>query len=183
MKIYTKTGDQGMTSLLGGTRVLKSHIRIEAYGTVDELNAHLGFLKDFEISPVVKERLLRIQNELFDMGAYLACEDQPAKFNLRMIREVNIERLENEIDDMEETLSPLRNFILPGGHPAVSQCHISRCVCRRAERNVIHLNEYQKVSPFVIRYLNRLSDYLFVLARKLASDLGIQEIIWTSREK
>lgn len=183
MKIYTKTGDQGMTSLLGGTRVLKSHIRIEAYGTVDELNAHLGLLKDFEISPAVKERLLRIQNELFDLGAFLACEDRPEKFNLRMIGEENIERLEHEIDDMEETLSPLRNFILPGGHLAVSQCHISRCVCRRAERNVIHLNEYQEVSSLAIRYLNRLSDYLFVLARKLASDLGIQEIIWTSGEK
>ncbi len=183
MKIYTKTGDQGTTSLLGGTRVLKSNIRIEAYGTVDELNAHLGMLNDFDIGPTLKSRILRIQHELFDIGAYLACETSPEKFHLPLIKEAHIQELELEIDQMEEELTPLRNFILPGGHPAVSQCHIARCVCRRAERNVIHLNEYQEVSILVIRYLNRLSDYLFVFARKLAKDFGIQEVIWTSRPK
>jgi cob(I)alamin adenosyltransferase len=183
MKIYTKTGDQGMTSLLGGARVLKSNIRIEAYGTVDELNAHLGLLKDLDISSSLKESILRIQHELFEIGAYLACETNPEKYNLQMIGEEDIHKLESEIDEMEEELTPLRNFILPGGHQAVSECHIARCVCRRAERNIIHLNEYHEVSGVVIRYLNRLSDYLFILARKLAKDFGIQEVIWTSREK
>lgn len=181
MKIYTKTGDQGTTSLLGGTRVLKSNIRIEAYGTVDELNAHLGLLKDYELATSLRNSLLRIQHELFDIGAYLACETNPEKFNLKLIGELHIQKLEMEIDQMEKELTPLKNFILPGGHPAVSQCHIARCVCRRAERNVIHLNEYQEVSGLIIRYLNRLSDYLFVFARKLAKYFGIQEVIWTSR--
>ena len=182
MKIYTKTGDQGKTSLLGGTRVLKSHIRIEAYGTVDELNAHLGLLKDMMADPVLKENLFRIQHELFDIGAYLACETDPGKFRLNLIEDHQIRRLEQEIDRMEETLSPLRNFILPGGHPMVSQCHIARCVCRRAERNVITLGENEAISGQVVIFLNRLSDYLFVLARKLTKDLGLQEIIWTSKK-
>ena len=182
MKIYTKTGDQGKTSLLGGTRVLKSHIRIEAYGTIDELNAQLGLLKDKEIDPALKENLFRIQHELFDIGAYLACETDPSKFRLRLIEERHIEKLEQEIDWMEEDLPPLRNFILPGGHPSVSFCHIARCVCRRAERNVITLNEYENISGMVIKYLNRLSDYLFVLARRISKDAGVAEIIWTARE-
>lgn len=182
MKIYTKTGDQGKTSLLGGTRVLKSHIRIEAYGTVDELNAHLGLLKDQPVDSGIKDNLFRIQHELFDMGAYLACEADPGKFRLNLIEDRHIQKLEEEIDRMEEELPPLKNFILPGGHPAVSQCHVARCVCRRAERNVITLNEYEKVSGNVVRYLNRLSDYLFVLARKLTKDAGIQEVIWTARK-
>jgi cob(I)alamin adenosyltransferase len=183
MKIYTKTGDHGMTSLLGGTRVLKSNVRIEAYGTVDELNAHLGLLRDFEISADLKEKILRIQYELFNLGASLARDNHPEEHNQNRIGEGNTNRLEKEIDEMEETLTPIRNFILPGGHPAVSQCHIARCVCRRAERNVVHLNEYQEVPQAEIKYLNRLSDYLFVLSRKLAKDFGIQEVVWTSREK
>jgi cob(I)alamin adenosyltransferase len=183
MKIYTKTGDQGETSLLGGTRVLKSNIRIEAYGTIDELNANLGLLKDYGMTEQLKERILRIQHELFDIGAYLACETDPERFKLRMIHSVQIQNLESEIDEMEEELTPLTNFILPGGHISVSQCHIARCVCRRAERNIIHLGEFHDVSELVIKYMNRLSDYLFVLARKLTKDHGVQEIIWRTREK
>jgi len=182
MKIYTKTGDQGKTSLLGGTRVLKSHIRINAYGTVDELNAHLGLLKDMMTDPDLKENLFRIQHELFDIGAYLACETDPGKYRLNLIEDKQISRLEQEIDLMEESLPPLRNFILPGGHPIVSQCHIARCVCRRAERNVITLGENEAISGQVVIFLNRLSDYLFVLARKITNDLGLQEIIWTSKK-
>jgi cob(I)alamin adenosyltransferase len=182
MKIYTKTGDQGKTSLLGGTRVLKSHFRIEAYGTVDEMNAHLGLLMDQPIDPRLRDNLFRIQHELFEIGSYLACETDPEKFKLKMIGDSHIQKLEQEIDQMEEELTPLKNFILPGGHPAVSQCHVARCVCRRAERNVIALNENEKISGSVIRYLNRLSDYLFVLARKLSKDAGIREIIWMTRE-
>ncbi|MBR9999349.1 MAG: cob(I)yrinic acid a,c-diamide adenosyltransferase, partial [Cyclobacteriaceae bacterium] len=158
------------------------HIRIEAYGTVDELNAHLGLLKDYEIAPHLRDNLFRVQHELFDMGAYLACETDPGKFKLNMIEERHIRKLEDEIDQMEEELSPLKNFILPGGHLVVSQCHIARCVCRRAERNVITLNEHEEISGTVIRYLNRLSDYLFVLARKLTKDAGIREVIWATRE-
>jgi len=181
MKIYTKTGDQGETSLLGGTRVLKSNIRIEAYGTIDELNANLGLLKDYDMAAHLKEKILRIQHELFDIGAYLACENDPARYKLKMIGDHHIQKLEYEIDEMDLELHPLTNFILPGGHLSVSQCHIARCVCRRAERNIIHLAEHQDVSETVISYLNRLSDYLFVLARKLAKDLEIQEVIWRTR--
>jgi cob(I)alamin adenosyltransferase len=183
MKIYTKTGDQGETSLLGGTRVPKSNIRIEAYGTIDELNAHMGLLNDQNIAADLKESILRIQHELFDIGAYLACETEPEKFKLRLINTHHIQMLESGIDQMENELSPLKNFILPGGHVSVSQCHVARCVCRRAERNVIQLAENQEVSELVIKYLNRLSDYLFVLARKIAKDQGIQEVIWSAREK
>ncbi len=180
MKIYTKTGDRGETSLLGGRRVSKTDIRIEAYGTVDELNSHLGLLRDYEISRELKNQLLVIQNELFDMGAYLACEDDPARFQISLITEEQIHRLESEIDDMEKQLKPLKNFILPGGHQAVSQCHIARCICRRVERNVLKVNETESIDHGVIRYLNRLSDYLFIMARKLAHDFGIDEIAWKS---
>jgi cob(I)alamin adenosyltransferase len=180
MKIYTKTGDKGETSLLGGRRVSKNDIRIEAYGTVDELNANLGLIHDYGISRDQKEKIHTIQNELFDMGAYLACEVDPEKFKLSLIGEDQILRLEEEIDEMEKDLSPLRNFILPAGHLAVSQCHVARCVCRRAERNIIHLSQQEKISDTVISYLNRLSDYLFVLSRKIAHDMGVEEIKWTS---
>jgi len=181
MKIYTKTGDKGLTSLLGGSRVSKSNIRIDAYGTIDELNAHLGLLKDYDIASGLKEIIFRIQHDLFDIGGYLACEVDPRKYNLHLIEESDIHRLEIEIDQMEKELELLKNFILPGGHLAVSQCHIARCVCRRAERKVTYLSEQQKIPDIIVRYLNRLSDYLFVLSRKIAKDFGVEEEIWTSR--
>lgn len=178
MKIYTKGGDKGSTSLLGGTRVLKSDIRIQAYGSVDELNGHIGLLRDQEIHSNLKERLTRIQIELFHIGSELACEYEPEKFKLVRIQEAQIKLLENEIDSMELELEPLKNFILPGGHPIISQCHIARSICRRVERNIVILSESEKIDIAIIQYTNRLSDYLFVLARKLAKDLDIEEIIW-----
>ncbi len=178
MKIYTKTGDKGETSLLGGTRVAKSHIRIDAYGTIDELNANLGLLHDQNLNNDLKQWIHVIQNELFDMGAYLACEADPRRYNLALVSEDQITRLEREIDLMEEVLKPLKNFILPAGHPAVSQCHVSRCVCRRAERKVILLSQSEEIPARIIQYLNRLSDYLFVMARKIGHDLGIHEVLW-----
>lgn len=183
MKIYTKTGDRGETSLLGGTRVPKTHRRIEAYGTIDELNAHLGLLHDQEIPEELKSRLHQIQHELFDMGAYLACEKDPERFNLKPAGEEQIKRLESEIDMMVKDLPPLKNFILPAGHMAVSQCHVARCVCRRAERLVIYLSQDDEVSDGVVKYLNRLSDYLFILARRIAFDLGVNEILWSPGPK
>jgi cob(I)alamin adenosyltransferase len=178
MKIYTKGGDKGQTSLLGGKRVLKSDPRIEAYGTIDELNANLGFLRDLEISETVKGDLFNIQNKLFVIGSILACEDDPAQYNLTNIDEMDIAFLEMGIDAMEKKLPVLRNFILPGGHIAVSQCHICRCICRRAERHVVLLGEVEVQEEVIIKYLNRLSDYLFVLARFLGHELGIEEINW-----
>jgi len=178
MKIYTKGGDKGGTSLLGGTRVLKSDIRIKAYGSVDELNAHTGLLRDQEIHSDLKERLTRIQHELFNIGSELACEYDPQKFNLVRIQESQIQVMEDEIDSMELELEPLKNFILPGGHPIISQCHIARCICRRVERNIVILSESEKIDIAIIKYMNRLSDYFFVLGRKLAKDLNIEEILW-----
>jgi len=181
MKIYTKGGDKGQTSLLGGKRVLKSNLRIEAYGTIDELNAHIGLLHDQEISDFIKNKLLGIQRRLFEIGAILACEVNPDQFSLSNISDEDIVDLENDIDVMEKELPVLRNFILPGGHPAVSQCHVARCICRRAERHVVFLSESEIVEDVIIRYLNRLSDHLFVLARKIGNDIGINEINWSPR--
>lgn len=180
MKIYTKGGDKGHTSLLGGRRVPKSDLRIEAYGTLDELNAHVGLLKDYDIAREHKDYLLVIQNDLFKMGSILACEVDPAVYKLANVEEEDISRMESRIDEMEKQLPMLKNFILPGGDIAVSQCHIARCVCRRAERYTVFLHEEEKIDALIIKYLNRLSDYLFVLARRIASDKGIQEINWTS---
>ena len=176
MKIYTKGGDKGKTSLLGGKRVSKSDMRIEAYGTVDELNANIGLLKDYDISNDYKHSLLKIQNDLFKMGSILACEVDPEGYNLSGIEDSDIIEIEKLIDEMENTLPVLKNFILPGGDLAVSQCHIARCVCRRAERLIVLLNEEEKIDDVIIRYLNRLSDFLFVLARKIGYDKGINEI-------
>ena len=178
MKIYTKTGDKGTTALFGGTRVPKHHIRIESYGTVDELNAHIGLLKDQDINPHYKDVLSHIQDRLFTVGAILATDPEKAilksgkeRLNIPKISEENIERLEKEMDIMNDSLPPMTNFILPGGHQTVSFCHIARCVCRRAERFAAALNDLEPVEPSTLKYLNRLSDYLFVLARKLSSDL------------
>lgn len=180
-KIYTKTGDQGETSLFGGKRLPKSHIRIEAYGTVDELNSWIGLLRDVANSDSVKHLLKDIQDRLFTLGANLASD--PDKDMLTPdILESDIAQLEKAIDTMNEELPPLKNFILPGGHTTVSFCHIARCVCRRAERQVVELALHEPVDMEVIRYLNRLSDYLFVLARLLAKDLNVTEIIWSPRK-
>ena len=190
MKIYTKTGDKGTTALFGGTRVPKHHIRIESYGTVDELNAHIGLLKDQDINPHYKDVLSHIQDRLFTVGAILATDPEKAilksgkeRLNIPKISEENIERLEKEMDVMNDSLPPMTNFILPGGHQTVSFCHIARCVCRRAERFAAALNDLEPVEPSTLKYLNRLSDYLFVLARKLTNDLKAKEIKWIPEKK
>ncbi|QFZ55301.1 cob(I)yrinic acid a,c-diamide adenosyltransferase [Oceanihabitans sp. IOP_32] len=185
MKIYTRTGDNGTTSLFGGTRVPKHHIRIESYGTVDELNSHLGLIRDQDINAHYKNLLMHIQDRLFTIGAILATDPEKAvlksgkeRLNIEKISLANIERLEQEMDAMNDELPPMTNFVLPGGHQTVSFCHIARCVCRRAERIATALYEYEPFEPNALTYLNRLSDYLFVLARKLAFDLEANEIKW-----
>jgi cob(I)alamin adenosyltransferase len=185
MKIYTKTGDKGTTALFGGTRVPKHHIRIESYGTVDELNSHIGLIRDQKIDKHYKETLVHIQDRLFTLGAILATDPEKAtlksgkeRLNIPKISEENITRLENEMDLMNEALPPMTHFVLPGGHPTVSYCHIARCVCRRAERLATLLHEEEPTDERVLMYLNRLSDYLFVLARKLTYDLKAEEIKW-----
>ncbi|WP_158962744.1 cob(I)yrinic acid a,c-diamide adenosyltransferase [Myroides fluvii] len=185
MKIYTKTGDQGSTALFGGTRVPKNHIRIEAYGTVDELNSYLGLIRDQEIPALEKQALLAIQHDLFTLGAILATDPAKAilkngqeRLNIPKITAENIAFLEGEIDRMEERLAPMTHFILPGGHTTVSFCHIARCVCRRTERLSVQLDREEPLATEVLMYLNRLSDFLFVLARKLTFDLQAEEIKW-----
>ena len=178
MKVYTKTGDTGKTSLLGGSRVSKSDLQIEAYGSVDELNSNIGLLRDLVTNEEVKSLLIKIQNKLFTIGAYLANDQKKTTIKLPALNVGIIEVLEQSIDKMEEELEPLTKFILPGGHPSVSQTHICRSVCRRSERSVIRFNDSsENVNPIVIQYLNRLSDYLFVLGRKLTVDLKAEEII------
>ena len=189
MKVYTKTGDKGTTALFGGTRVPKDHARIESYGTVDELNSHIGLIRDQEMNAHYKEILIEIQDRLFTVGAILATPPEKEVMKngeLRLknlgIIESDIELLENEIDAMEEALPPMTHFVLPGGHTTVSYCHIARCVCRRAERLAVHLNDMEPTEELVIKYLNRLSDYLFVLARKLSHDLQADEVQWIPRK-
>jgi cob(I)alamin adenosyltransferase len=180
MKIYTKTGDQGTTGLFGGKRLSKSHLRIEAYGTVDELNSYLGLIRDVSADVAVRDLLKTIQDRLFTVGSNLA-SDPDKNVITPDLTVSDIEALENAMDEMNTKLPALRNFILPGGHTSVSFCHIARCVCRRAERLTVALHENEPVEPLILKYLNRLSDYLFVLARKLSLDLGVEEITWTSR--
>lgn len=181
-KIYTKTGDKGETSLIGGTRVPKYHGRIEAYGTLDELNSFIGLIRDQDIDEATRELLIEIQDRIFTAESILALDpgNKPLK-KLPEIKEEDIVLLENEIDRMNEDLPPITNFILPGGHSTVSYCHIARTVCRRAERLTIKLAQESEVSELVIKYLNRLSDYLFVLSRKLTKDLGAIETPWKAR--
>lgn len=181
MKIYTKTGDGGNTSLLGGKRVSKGNIRIEAYGTVDELNAYVGLLKDQEINRPREAFLKTIQEKLFVMGASLATVPGKEKVKKPDIYPDDISALEAEIDTMESQLEPLTKFILPGGHQVVSFCHIARTVCRRAERCVVNLQEEEEVKENVIQYLNRLSDYFFVLGRLIAKELDVEEVTWVPR--
>lgn len=181
LKIYTKTGDKGQTSLIGGTRVPKHHIRIESYGTVDELNSYIGLIRDQEIDAHSKTVLVEIQDRLFTIGASLASDPDKSKMKIPDLKEGDVELLEKEIDQMNEVLPEMKSFVLPGGHTTVSYCHLARCVCRRAERLTIHLSEDSFVAELVIKYLNRLSDYLFVLSRKLSQDLKAEEIPWKPR--
>lgn len=181
MKVYTKKGDSGTTQLIGGTRVVKSSMRIEAYGTVDELNSYLGLIRDQSVTKTQEEQLLEIQDRLFTMGSLLATDPKGTKMKLPQLKDSDIENLENWIDEMEETLEPMTSFVLPGGHTTVSFCHIARCVCRRAERIVVDLNENEKIDSIILTYLNRLSDYMFVMSRKLSLDLKANEIPWKPR--
>lgn len=182
MKIYTKTGDDGTTGLIGGTRVPKDHLRIEAYGTVDELNSYIGLIRSQNISQELKNKLADIQDRLFTIGASLASDPTKSKMQIPDLHESDIVFLENEMDEMNLHLPELKNFILPGGSTETSFCHLARCVCRRAERITIHLSRESTVEPLLIKYLNRLSDYLFVLSRKLAMDNGSEEFIWNPRK-
>lgn len=183
LKIYTKTGDQGKTSLIGGTKVAKSHIRIETYGTVDELNSYIGLVGDLTEDAPSKNILKEIQDRLFTIGSSLACDpDKEPLMKMPDLKEADIHLLEQEIDRMNTTLPPMKSFILPGGHIAVSHTHIARCICRRAERHCVHMQEQEIfVDPLVIKYLNRLSDYLFVLARYTGHLLNAPEIPWKPR--
>lgn len=181
MKIYTKTGDTGKTSLLGGSRVAKYHLRIEAYGTVDELNAHLGLLRSYDCGEAHQMKIIEIQNQLFTVGSQLASEPGDRKFKIPELKAEHVTFLENAIDEMDEALPPMRNFVLPGGHLAVAQAHVARCVCRRAERIILHLKDESDVPDPIPVYMNRLSDYLFVLSRKLAQDLAVKETPWIAK--
>lgn len=183
VKIYTKTGDKGTTSLIGGTKVLKSHRRIEAYGTTDELNSFIGLCLDYLKANSVQNVLPEIQDRLFTIGSALACDpEKETKLKIPDLKAEDITLLEHEIDKMNEVLSPMKSFILPGGHVAVSALHIARCVCRRAERCCVRLQKKNdEVEPLIIQYLNRLSDYLFVLGRFTANKLGAEEIPWKPR--
>lgn len=178
MKIYTKTGDRGDTGLFGGKRISKGELRIEAYGTVDELNAYVGMLRDQEVNSGRKDILVEIQDRLFTVGSILATEPGNQKVKLPSMVDEDVTKLEQEIDLMESSLSPMKSFVLPGGHPSVSFGHITRTVCRRAERLVIRLHEQEKMDLLIIKYLNRLSDYLFVLCRKMTAELNAEETPW-----
>ena len=189
MKIYTKTGDKGTTALFGGTRVPKHHIRIESYGTVDELNSHIGLIRDQEIDKETMNMLIEIQDRLFTLGAILATDPEKEKLkngkdrlNIPKISEEDIEKLEKAMDKMNEELPEMTHFVLPGGHQSVSFCHIARCVCRRAERLSSALYDIEPFDDKVLKYLNRLSDYLFVLARKLSKQLQAEEIQWIPKK-
>lgn len=183
IKIYTKTGDAGNTSLIGGTKVSKSHLRIEAYGTVDELNSYIGLCWDLLKYKKSRKFLLEIQDCLFTIGSCLACDpEKDTKMKIPDLHEADVVLLEKEIDKMNEVLPLMKNFILPGGHISVSSIHIARCICRRAERCCVRLQqEGEETSPIIIKYLNRLSDYLFVLARYTGHRLKVKEIPWKAR--
>lgn len=183
MKIYTKTGDKGKTSLIGGTKVYKSDLRIEAYGTIDELNSYVGLCLDHLNSDNISSVLAEIQDRLFTIGSALACDpDKETKLKIPDLHETDVELLEKEIDRMNEVLPLMKSFILPGGNISVSTLHIARCVCRRSERCCVRMQKKEmEVEPLIIKYLNRLSDYLFVLARFAAHELKVEEIPWKPR--
>lgn len=182
-KIYTKTGDGGRTSLIGGTKVLKSHARIESYGTVDELNSNIGLCRDLITDKDIRVLLKEIQDRLFTIGSALACDpEKEPKLKIPDLKETDVLFLEDAMDKMDSELPPLQYFIMPGGHPTVSHLHISRCVCRRAERLVVDLlNTEEDHDNLIIKYINRLSDYLFVLARYMATKLNVEEVSWKPR--
>lgn len=183
LKIYTKTGDKGKTSLIGGTKVAKSNIRIEAYGTIDELNSFVGLTADQLNQQQLKSILKEIQDRLFTIGSSLACDpDKEPLLKIPDLKESDIEFLEKNIDLMNTELKPMKSFILPGGHVAISTAHVTRCVCRRAERICVNMQEQElEIDPLIIKYLNRLSDYLFVLARYAGHFLGVEDIPWKPR--
>ena len=182
MKVYTKTGDKGKTSLIGGTRVAKNDVRLEAYGTVDELNSHIGLLRSYVQEDNLEEILIDIQNQLFKIGSHLAVDISVSEMRPEFkLDDVRIELLEEEMDRLEDSLSPLTGFILPGGHQATAVCHIARTVCRRAERRVIDIRDVHEIDSWIVRYLNRLSDFLFVLSRHLTNYFGADEIQWDSK--
>jgi len=181
-KIYTKTGDKGSTSLIGGKRVPKYHDRIEAYGTVDELSAWIGLVRDQQIDEHSQKVLLEIQDRLFTIESLLASDSDPDELNLPSLRGEDVVLLENEIDQMNSYLPELKSFILPGGNVVASYCHLARTVCRRSERQVIKLDTAFPLAPLLIVYLNRLSDYLFVLSRFLLKNLGGNETLWQARK-
>lgn len=184
MKIYTRKGDKGETSLIGGKRLPKYNDRIETYGTVDELNSFLGLLRDQDIYKSTKNVLLTIQKKLFIIQSSLATDPETEdKFELPQIEQKDIDFLEKEIDKSSKNLPELKSFIIPGGHAVISYCHVARSICRRAERNCVKLSSIDIVEELNIKYLNRLSDYLFVLARKLAKDLNISEDVWSSNDE
>jgi len=181
MKIYTRTGDKGTTSLIGGTRVPKYHIRIDAYGTIDELISYAGLIRDQKIDKPTKKILIIIQDRLMTCASILATDYENCNVKIPKMYEEDIVMLEKEMDKMEKVLPPLNSSILPGGHTTVSYCHITRNVCRRAERKVVKLAQEVKYCDLVIKYLNRLSDYFFVLSRKFSNDLNAEEIFWDTR--
>lgn len=183
MKIYTKTGDTGKTSLVGGTRISKGNLKIESYGTVDELNSWIGVLRDLPVNESRKDIFKEVQDRLFTIGADLASESEIVKQKkVPDLFDTDVELLEKAMDEMNEEIPPLRAFVLPGGDIAVSYAHVARTVCRRAERNIIRLAEVEDVNELVIRYLNRLSDYLFVVSRKITQELGTEEVAWKPRK-
>lgn len=182
MKIYTKTGDQGTTALFGGKRVSKAELRIDAYGTVDELNAWIGMIRDQEVNVKRQDIFVQIQNDLFVVGSILATEPGNEKVKIPALSEDEIVFLEKQIDGLDAELPPMKFFVLPGGHLSISTCHVTRTVCRRAERLVVALHDSEPINPAVIRYLNRLSDYLFVLSRKVAHELGVEETPWKPKK-
>jgi cob(I)alamin adenosyltransferase len=183
IKIYTKTGDKGKTSLIGGTKVFKNDIRIDTYGTIDELNSYIGLVTDYTPHEYQREILKAAQDRLFVIGSSLACDpDKETGMHIPDLKEEDILLLERAIDAINEQLPVMKNFILPGGHAAVSTTHIARCVCRRAERLCVNMQQHEMfVEPLIIKYLNRLSDYLFVLARFTAQELHVPEVIWKGR--
>jgi cob(I)alamin adenosyltransferase len=181
MKIYTKKGDSGTTGLIGGTRVLKSSLRIESYGTIDELNSYIGVVRDQGIDTKYIEQLIEIQDRLFTIGSSLASDPEKSNMKIPDLKSEDISLLENWMDEMDTELPEMKFFVLPGGHQAVSFCHVARCVCRRSERLIVDLSQHEFVAELVTAYINRLSDYLFVLSRKIAQDLNANEQPWKPR--
>ncbi len=181
MKIYTKTGDSGTTSLFGGKRVSKADLRIDTYGTVDELNSYIGLVRDQDVNSKRKDILVEIQDRLFTIGSILATEPGNTKVKIPSLLEEDVLLLEKEMDAMDAELPAMKFFVLPGGHQSVSFCHVARTVCRRAERLTIALHSHEAIDTLVIKYLNRLSDYLFMLSRKMTSELGAEETPWRPR--